>query len=235
MIVINSFCDPNAPKGFYLWHYPYSTLQSFLDYERVMYVGEKNGQYEHDKWALNASEVVRQGVHMVVAYNEDLEKALLETGDKQLVYAGDSILGCGLLEADPNIFDKTKWTGFNILGSMYMELRSELIDGTFKRSRYIRDGMTKKTVVSRAIRLPEITLTHYKKDGMVDYYETRINRYGNPVPEIKITKVQREAVYIVYNDDDSVERVVYHRYIEGKDEPMIEVIKGTSSVMDEVD
>ena len=59
--------------------------------------------------------------------NDDLKNKLLQS-QGTLVEANqrDNFFSCGLSLADPNILDKSRWLGENILGTILTDLRNNL-------------------------------------------------------------------------------------------------------------
>ncbi len=63
-----------------------------------------------------------------IRYNQDLKEPLRETGTATLAYANatDNKWGIGLAMGDPNLEDRSEWTGQNILGEAWMIVRKNL-------------------------------------------------------------------------------------------------------------
>jgi len=61
-----------------------------------------------------------------------LKQKLLDTVGTTLVYADkkDILLGVGLLEKDPDIYEENKWHGKNILGNVLMKIRDSFLKST---------------------------------------------------------------------------------------------------------
>jgi ribA/ribD-fused uncharacterized protein len=76
----------------------------------------------------NAREVWIDILKEYIRYNTDLKEPLRETGDATLAYASatDNKWGIGLAMGDPNIEDRSQWTGQNILGEAWMVVRKSL-------------------------------------------------------------------------------------------------------------
>lgn len=89
--------------------------------------GVKN--FNVDRWAAVARDIVYVGSYCKYTQNDDLRKALLNTGDKTLVEASpyDKIWGIGLAEDNPNAADRSKWQGKNWLGEVLTQTRHDLI------------------------------------------------------------------------------------------------------------
>lgn len=58
----------------------------------------------------------------------ELREQLLSTGERELVEASpyDTIWGIGMRENHPDVTDKKKWRGQNLLGKLLTELREEI-------------------------------------------------------------------------------------------------------------
>lgn len=210
MIVINSTFNPNAPKGFVLQNIYYPTLQHYIDHEKPRYMTNPDDDTE---WIMNSHDVLRRGVHALISAHIDVELALAMTGHKPIVYAGDEVLGCGLDVTNPGVHDMRKWMGMNMLGTVYMELRLTIANGTFQR-----DPIA-------VFKMPAFKARHtfFKKDGTVDRFEDHCHIQGKPEPEIKVIKVTRQAEYTIYHDDFTLDRVETYFYVEGQDRPIIQV------------
>jgi predicted NAD-dependent protein-ADP-ribosyltransferase YbiA (DUF1768 family) len=63
-----------------------------------------------------------------IRYNQDLKEPLRETGTATLAYASatDNKWGTGLAMGDPNIENRSQWTGQNILGEAWMVVRKSV-------------------------------------------------------------------------------------------------------------
>ena len=84
--------------------------------------------FKRQDWEQNCQRFVYEGNHAKFTQNPALLKVLMDTGDTELCEASpyDLIWGCGLLESDPDIHDKSKWKGKNWLGEILTKLRDDL-------------------------------------------------------------------------------------------------------------
>ena len=87
--------------------------------------------YSDEKWNPVARDLSYIGVYQKFMQNSEIQKALLESGDKVLVEASpvDKKWGVGLEHLDPRILDKSKWLGTNWLGQILMKVRDDIRDG----------------------------------------------------------------------------------------------------------
>ncbi len=76
----------------------------------------------------DAREVWIQILKEYIRYNPDLKEPLRETGNAVLAYANptDNKWGIGLAMGDPNLEDRSQWTGENMIGEAWMVVRSSL-------------------------------------------------------------------------------------------------------------
>ena len=78
-------------------------------------------------WDQIKKDVVRLGNKMKFTQNPKLlEKILTTEGTFVEASPYDTVWGVGLSENDPDILDRTKWKGENLLGQILTELRDEL-------------------------------------------------------------------------------------------------------------
>ncbi len=72
-------------------------------------------------------EVMRTGLTAKFEQNDDLKKHLLETGNKMLVEASpiDQFWGSGCGLHSETLKSLSKWSGWNEMGKLLMQLRSE--------------------------------------------------------------------------------------------------------------
>jgi len=95
---------------------------------KIKKLGRDVKSFKDKKWDEVAEHIVYQGNLLKFSQNPKLLKELLITGDAILVEASarDRKWGVGLALNNPKIFDKSKWRGKNLLGSILMHVRSEL-------------------------------------------------------------------------------------------------------------
>jgi len=90
-------------------------------------LGRQIKNFNKEAWD-NFSRLVMKGCLLVKFQNKELEKKLLDTGNRILVEAApnDLIWGVGLDQNDPLILDEKNWRGTNYLGSLLMMVREEI-------------------------------------------------------------------------------------------------------------
>lgn len=98
-----------------------------FDHKRM---GQQVQGFDQDTWARTRIDVVLTGNHAKFGQNDGLAKKLTRTEGTLLaeVNRRDEIWGIGLDEADPRVQDPAQWQGLNLLGSILMEVRRELIE-----------------------------------------------------------------------------------------------------------
>ena len=87
------------------------------------------GMPVHPDWNQNMSiTVMSEGIRAKFTQNRRLMDYLLQTGTTELVEAApyDSFWGVGLPMNSPDILDKSKWKGKNMLGTLLTKLRDSL-------------------------------------------------------------------------------------------------------------
>ena len=84
--------------------------------------------YEDAEWLQNRERIVYEGNFHKFTQNENLRKALMNTGETTLVEASpvDTIWGIGLAADNPDASFPEKWKGLNLLGKILTELREDL-------------------------------------------------------------------------------------------------------------
>lgn len=91
-------------------------------------LGRDISGYDSKKWHEHRMEIVKTGALAKFRQNPKMLKALLSTGDTELVEASpvDKIWGIGLSESDPLALNKSTWKGENLLGQILTQVRNEL-------------------------------------------------------------------------------------------------------------
>lgn len=91
-------------------------------------LGREVKNYDDAIWSEKRFNVVSVANREKFTQNEDLYKVLMATTGTTLVEASpyDKIWGIGLGEGDPNIKDRNKWKGLNLLGQVLTNLRVHL-------------------------------------------------------------------------------------------------------------
>ena len=97
-----------------------------FDHKRM---GQQVQGFDHDTWVEARIGIVLTGNRAKFGQNDGLGKKLTRTEGTLLaeVNPRDEIWGIGLDEADPRVQDPTQWCGLNLLGSILMEVRRELV------------------------------------------------------------------------------------------------------------
>lgn len=90
--------------------------------------GRKVSNYNDTVWNGMRQVIIYKGLLEKFRQNEDLRKALLDTGDNVLAECAvkDQIWGIGLSMTDNNRHDINAWNGQNLLGYSLMLVRDEL-------------------------------------------------------------------------------------------------------------
>lgn len=93
----------------------------------VKALGKKVKNFQKEVWDAKRLEIMMHGVKAKFVQHPELQKQLLETGDKQIgeADARDSFWGIGTSENTDKSVDPTKWKGQNRLGKILMALRDE--------------------------------------------------------------------------------------------------------------
>lgn len=91
-------------------------------------LGRQVRGFVSETWDRECLGIVVRGNLAKFSQNPDMLAALLATGDKLLVEASplDKIWGVGLRADDPQIHDRARWRGQNLLGEALMRVRAEL-------------------------------------------------------------------------------------------------------------
>lgn len=91
-------------------------------------LGRAVRDYHEAEWLQNRERIVYEGNFHKFTQNENLRKALLDTGETTLVEASpvDSVWGIGLSVDNPDAAFPEKWKGLNLLGKILTELREDL-------------------------------------------------------------------------------------------------------------
>ena len=110
-------------------HEKLAAILSETDPQRQKRLGRQVTPFDKDRWDEVAYDVVVRGNLAKFRQNEEALRALLATGDKELVEASprDRIWGIGLGANNPKALDKANWRGKNLLGKALMEVRSQFL------------------------------------------------------------------------------------------------------------
>jgi len=91
-------------------------------------LGREVKGFDKNRWEAVCINLMVEGLCSKFRQNPDFLKALLDTGDTEIVEASptDTIWGIGLAEDDPRALNKKNWRGTNWLGIVLMRVRDEL-------------------------------------------------------------------------------------------------------------
>lgn len=94
-------------------------------------LGRKTNNFNIDKWANVAKDIVYVGNYSKFTQDEDLKSVLMATIGTTLVEASpyDKIWGIGLAEDNPLALNRSTWQGKNWLGETITKVREDLISG----------------------------------------------------------------------------------------------------------
>ena len=98
------------------------------DVVTIKELGRKVSNYSDSVWNGMRQVIIYKGLLEKFRQNDDLRKALLDTGDQILAECAvkDRIWGIGLSMTDNNRNDINSWNGQNLLGYTLMLVRDEL-------------------------------------------------------------------------------------------------------------
>lgn len=92
-------------------------------------IGKKIKDFNRDTWKNYCQKFVFDANYAKFTQNYDLLQIILDTGDKEIVEANsnNNIWGIGLDKSNPDILDKNKWRGLNLLGEIIMQVREAIV------------------------------------------------------------------------------------------------------------
>ena len=107
------------------------TIYELLDCQGPGYVkrlGREIAWFNEAKWVEVREQCMYDACFAKFSQNEDMKKALLDTGDREIVEASpyDTIWGIGLRPDDDKALYRTNWKGLNLLGKVLMKVRADL-------------------------------------------------------------------------------------------------------------
>ena len=116
----------------------YDKIMSLSNPYKIKALGRLVKNFNQEIWDKHKEDIVFNGNLLKFSQNKKLCKQLLATGDKEIVEASptDTIWGIGLAETDPDIYDKSKWRGTNLLGKAIMKVRDVLKDTKLIQANY---------------------------------------------------------------------------------------------------
>lgn len=108
----------------------YNEILSLANPYKIKALGRRVKNFDQKIWDEYKEDIVFKGNLLKFSQNQALCKELLATENKEIVEASptDIIWGIGLAETDPDIYDKSKWRGTNLLGKAIMKVRDVLKD-----------------------------------------------------------------------------------------------------------
>eukprot|EP00438_Fugacium_kawagutii_P012394 Skav215499 [mRNA] locus=scaffold165:812747:813196:- [translate_table: standard] len=91
-------------------------------------LGRSVRNFEGDVWAKHLEQTAFEVVYQKFNSSQYLKQLLLDTENKHIVEAAptDRIWGVGIAKSDPEIWDRKKWRGQNVLGNALMQAREKL-------------------------------------------------------------------------------------------------------------
>ncbi len=103
-----------------------------FDHKRM---GQQVQGFDEDLWETHRMDIVLSGNRAKFGQNDGLAKKLTRTDGSILAETNprDGIWGIGLSENDPRVQDPAQWNGLNLLGSILMEVRRELLEAEASR------------------------------------------------------------------------------------------------------
>ena len=98
------------------------------DQSIIKKLGKQVSNYDDAVWNRLRGPMMRRGLRAKFQQNPDLMEKLLATGNMVLAECAprDKIWGIGLSADDPRIQDPQQWKGQNLLGTVLMQVRSDL-------------------------------------------------------------------------------------------------------------
>lgn len=116
----------------------YNEILSLTNPYKIKALGRRVKNFDQKIWDEYKEDIVFKGNLLKFSQNQELCKELLATENKEIVEASptDIIWGIGLAETDPDIYDKSKWKGTNLLGKAIMKVRDVLKDTKLIQTNY---------------------------------------------------------------------------------------------------
>ena len=94
---------------------------------KVKKLGSDITNYDEEQWLGVCEEKLIVGLLAKFSQNEDLKCFLLSTGTETLAEAcTNNTWGIGKTLSSKDLFNKSKWTGKNIMGNLLMQVRDNL-------------------------------------------------------------------------------------------------------------
>jgi len=91
-------------------------------------IGRDVKNFDQRKWDNNKCSIVLKGITLKVAQHPQLKQLLIHTNGKTLAEASpyDKVWGIGMTKVDIRSTNPNLWTGKNLLGKLWMELRHQI-------------------------------------------------------------------------------------------------------------
>ena len=104
-------------------------IMETLNARKQKEIGRAVKGYDDAVWKAKRFEVVTHISELKFFQNAQLKEVMVATQDFELVEASpeDEIWGIGIAENHPDIKDKSKWPGLNLLGKALMEARKAIL------------------------------------------------------------------------------------------------------------
>jgi ribA/ribD-fused uncharacterized protein len=95
---------------------------------KVKELGRQVSGFNETEWDKHKYNCMMFAVTHKFQQNKNIKTQLLQTGNKYLIEASpyDKIWGIGLSVNNPDVLDKSKWKGLNLLGDVLMDVRNNL-------------------------------------------------------------------------------------------------------------
>lgn len=145
----NGYLSNWYPCSFKYGRYTYSSAEQFMmaqkaalfrdygvffkildthDQSTIKKLGKQVSNYDDAVWSCLRGPMMRRGLRAKFQQNPELMEKLLATGNMVLAECAprDKIWGIGLAVDDARIQDPQQWKGQNLLGTVLMEVRSDL-------------------------------------------------------------------------------------------------------------
>ncbi|MCT4597238.1 MAG: NADAR domain-containing protein [Vallitalea sp.] len=193
----------------------FDTMENIIDSTDMIEVyalDKKIKNYDEAMWLKHQYRIALQGNYYKFAQDSQLRQALLNTGDKVIVYASpnDSTWGIGMsIEELPNINNPFLWKGENLLGYALMEVRDEI-----RRVYKNHEEEEEKYIVGK-------TTTYYQVNDLETYYMEKIDKWYkegehykiisailNYLPEEKYTDEIMGDLAVAYNNVGQYEKAI---------------------------
>lgn len=98
--------------------------------KQIKALGRKVANFDAETWDAAKFEIIKKGLYAKFSQDEGLKQIILSTAHNTLAEASarDKVWGIGLSTKSPDVKDKSKWKGQNLLGRALMQVRKQLRD-----------------------------------------------------------------------------------------------------------